>query len=219
MSIARILRVRRAAPRGFSLIETLVVLAIISILLLMLTTALTKAVRMAKSTAAGEEMRQERIGKTAKAIHEGEDKSTPQTVRKNARAQFREKSTAGMQKITTTMIFIVRSDIEFRAYWNTLLNKANKQIPEFTKSGELIAITDDGQRFELPPIGASKGATAYPVSWEFISTRLTETGRGDLGGNVVYSDSHREYVPYPSKFPMSKSVALLSHHFVSDFGE
>jgi prepilin-type N-terminal cleavage/methylation domain-containing protein len=206
-------------PGGFSLIETLIVLAIISILMAMLATALTKALRMAKSTAAGEEMRVERIGTSAKAVHEGDDRPAPESTMEAARASFRVVHTTGMEKITSSVLFVVRRDIEFRAYWHTLLNRENTQPPEFTKKGALIAFTPGGDRFELPPVGRDVKDGPYPVAWEFISTHLNETGRGDAGGNVVYSDGRREYVPYPRKFPMSKGVALLSHRFVSAFGE
>jgi prepilin-type N-terminal cleavage/methylation domain-containing protein len=215
--VARELLRRRGL--GFSLIETLVVLAIISILLLMLTTALVKAVRMAKSTAAGEEMRQDRIGRHAREIHEGPNKPKAESVRQSARLSFRVVPKAGVQKITSQILFVVRNDVEFRAYYHTLLNPANSQAVELTRGGKLIALTEGGERFELPPVGSESKGGAYPVRWEFISTRLSETGRGDAGGNVIYSDGHREYVPYPAKFPMTKSVALLSHEFVGNFHE
>lgn len=212
-------RDRRVASRGFSIIEMLVVLAIISILMLMLTTALVKAVRMAKSTAAGEEMRVENIGTQAAAVHEGSPKHEAEKVRDHARNEFRATGRGGMQKIVSRLLFVVKSDIEFRAYYHTLLNPANVTLPEFARHGALIALTENGERFELPPIGSDVKGPAYPVSWEFISTRLSETGRGDIGGNVIYSDGHRVYMPYPNQFPMTKSVALLSHEFVGNFHE
>ncbi len=209
---------RAMRRRGFSLIETLVVLAIISILMLMLTTALVKAVRMAKSTAAGEEMRQERIGSEAAKIHEGEKPRTPAETVQEARKKFRKVGQGGMQKITSTVLFVVQNDNEFQAYWNTLLNPWNPNLPEFTDNGSLIAIAQNGTRYELPPVGTEIKGGAYPVTWEFISTELHETGRGDLGGNVIYSDGRREYVAYPREFPMTRSVAVWSHEFVEATG-
>jgi prepilin-type N-terminal cleavage/methylation domain-containing protein len=212
----------RAQSKGFSLIETLVVLTIISILAMMLTTALTKAVRMAKSTASGEEMRQDRIGKVATSVHEGAGpEETPAQIVQHARAAFRQTGQAGMTKIVSSVLYAVRNDHEFRAYWHTLLNPENSQTAKFTASGALIAFTPEGERVELARLdgGPASSGAAIPSGWEFISTRLDETGRGDLGGNVIYCDGRREYVPYPAKFPMSRSVALLSHQFVSAFGE
>ncbi len=103
----------RGPRSGFSLIEVLVVLAIILVLLTLLVPVLTRALRMAKRTAAGEEMR----------------------------------------------------------------------------------------------------GPARIAKWDFLSTRLEETGRMDLGGNVVYTDGRVQYVPYPREFPMSRQVAELSHRF------
>jgi prepilin-type N-terminal cleavage/methylation domain-containing protein len=205
----------RRRSRGFSLIETLVVLAIISVLMAMLTTALVKAVRMAKSTAAGEEMRQENLGKAAAQIHEGKDRPrTPEKTVQEARAEFRRVIGGGMQRITSTVLFVVRNDDEFQAYWETLLNPWNPNLPQFTPDGHLIAVTPSGTRYELPPVGGDVDGGAYPVTWEFISTDLSETGRGDMGGNVIYSDGRREYVPYRFSFPMTRSVAVWSHEFV-----
>jgi len=212
-------RILNRSRTGFSLVETLVVLAIISILMTMLTTALIKALRMAKATAAGEEMRVERLGDQAAAIHEGKDELTPEKAVKRARAQFRREGKGGMQKITSTVLFVVRNDQEFLAYWHTLLNPYNPKLPKLTAEGELVAVAEDGSRYELPPVDRESSGESYPVTWEFISTNLAETGRGDLGGNVIYSDGRREYVAYQAGFPMTRSVAIWSHEFVLATGQ
>lgn len=200
---------------GFSMIETLVVLAIMLILMSLLVPVLTKALRMAKTTAAGEETRQERIGEMATAIHEGgePEELTPEQVVQKARSVFRREGGAGQKKIMSDVLFFVRDDQEFRAYWHTLLNKQNTRLPEFTRKGHLIAFTPEGKRFELVPAQRDFEAGDRIIRWEFISTRLDETGRMDLGGNVVYSDGRLEYVAYPRKFPMTQQVAELSHRF------
>jgi len=200
---------------GFSMIETLVVLCIIMILMTLLVPVLTKALRMAKTTAAGEEMRQERVGEMATAVHEGNDSGelTPEQVVQQARSSFRREGGQGQKKILSDVLFQVRDDQQFRAYWHTLLNKQNTQLPEFTRKGHLIARTPEGQEFELPPVERDSEGPSHVVRWEFISTRLDETGRMDLGGNVIYSDGRREYVAYPREFPMSRQVAELSHRF------
>ncbi len=202
---------------GFSMIETLVVLAIIMVLMTLLVPVLTKAVRMAKATAAGEEMRVERVGDMARAVHEGKNlpRLTPKDWVALARDNFHLEKTTGQKAIVSRLEFVVTNDLEFRAYWHTLLNKANTQLPEFTRSGELIALTPEGQRFELRRTdgGTRVPGPAYPVAWEFISTRMEETGRMDMGGNVIYSDGRREYVAYQHRFPMTRQVAELSHRF------
>lgn len=202
---------------GFSMIETLVVLAIIMVLMTLLVPVLTRAVRMAKATAAGEEMRQERAGDMARAVHEDKSpkKLTPEQAVAQARSYFYEEKTTGQKAIFSRPVFVVTNDLEFRAYWHTLLNKQNTQLPEITRSGELIAFTPEGQRFELRPTngGTRIPGPAYPMMWEFMSTRLEETGRMDMGGNVIYSDGRREYVAYQHRFPMTRQVAELSHRF------
>lgn len=200
---------------GFSMIETLVVLCIIMILMTLLVPVLTKALRMAKTTAAGEEMRSDRVGEMATAIHEGNKPAewTPQEIVQQARQKFRHEGQGSQKSIVTTLLYQVGNDEEFRAYWHTLLNKQNAQLPEFTRRGNLIAFTPEGQRYELPPVDRDTEGPSHIIRWEFISTRLDETGRMDLGGNVIYSDGRREYVAYPREFPMTRQVAELSHRF------
>ncbi len=200
---------------GFSMIETLVVLCIIMILMTLLVPVLTKALRMAKTTAAGEEMRSDRVGEMATAVHEGNKSAawTPQEIVQHARTLFRQEGQGGQKKILSTMLYQVGTDEEFRAYWHTLLNKQNMQLPEFTRKDYLVAFTPEGARYELPPVERDTPGPAHIIRWEFISTRLDETGRMDLGGNVIYSDGRREYVAYPREFPMTRQVAELSHRF------
>ncbi len=207
------LAIRGPRP-GFSLIEVLVVLAIILVLLTLLVPVLTQALRMAKRTAAGEEMHSEQVGEMATAIHEGgPEKLTSEQAVLQARAYFRREGQAGQKKSVSHLLFAVQDDDEFRAYWNTLLNPSNAALPEFTRGGQLIATTPEGHRYELPPADSEMRGPARIAKWDFLSTRLEETGRMDLGGNVVYTDGRVQYVPYPREFPMSRQVAELSHRF------
>ena len=205
----------RQFRRGFSMVETLVVLAIMMVLFTLLVPTLTRAVRMAKRTAEGQEMRSEHVGDIAQAIHERPLRLTPQETISVARSNFRFEDEPGRKKFITRLLYTVRNDQEFRAYWHTLLNPNNTALPELTRGGELVAFKPEGQRFELLPVhgGTHVPGPAYLVKWDFISTRLAETGRGEVGGNVVYSDGRVVYVPYPQKFPMTRQVAELSHRF------
>ncbi len=206
--------IRRRA--GFSLLETLVVLAIIMILLTLLVPVLTRALRMAKRTAAGEDLRQDRIGEMADTIHDKDvrlAKQTPEWVVSEARSLFHFEVQGSQKAVYSRLLYRVNNDLEFRAYWYTLLNPENQELPKFTSGGKLIAHTPEGQRFDLEPMDADPGGPAHPTQWEFISTRLDETGRGDLGGNVFYADGRMVYVPYPREFPMTPQVAELSHRF------
>lgn len=208
---------RRQAKRdqaGFSLIELLVVVAIIGLLMAMYSTALSKAFRLAKGVATAEAMHQNAIAGMADG-HEYEGPKDP-------RASFRlVVDTGKSETIVSRLLYIVRTDEEFRAYWHTLLNPGNTATPVINNSGNLIAMTGEGKRFELPPIGTEVGDGKGPhvVGWEFISTHLEDTANGNIGGNVMYSDGHIQFVNYPGKFPMTPTVARLSHRFVMLTGE
>lgn len=202
---------RRVGEEGHSLLETLVVLAIIGTLIVLQAPALTKALRLAKATAGKEAVRQRAIGRMA------DSKGAPgRPTKEEARSAFYQVvATEYGQEITSEMLFVVRDDAEFRAYWYTLLDPGNPGTLQFSSSGELVAVNAEGDEFTLRPIRELlDGAARYPMSWEFISTVLSETSRGDLGGNVEWSDGHVAYVSYPLGFPMTPTVALLSHRFL-----
>lgn len=197
-----------AAIQGFSLVETLVVLAILSILMAMLVTSLTKALRMAKATAAGETMRH---GGIERSMDEPSPLDNPRAA---AREAFRQTVDYGKgETIVSELLFVVQTDDEFRAYWHTLLNPRNSGPVEFSEDGTLMAQKPSGHLFRLPRVGTDR-VSGYPIAWEFISTDLSETSRGDLGGMVVYHGGATEYVRYPGPFPMTPAVASLSHRYM-----
>ncbi len=93
------LAIRGPRP-GFSLIEVLVVLAIIMVLLTLLVPVLTRALRMAKRTAAAEEMHSEQVGEMATAIHEGgPEKLTPEQAVLQARPIFAARARPARKKL------------------------------------------------------------------------------------------------------------------------
>jgi len=194
---------------GFSIVELLVCVAIIGILLALYSSSLSKAMRAAKGVAAGEAMHQTQISKAAEA------QSDEPPTKEDARYAFRQELDTGKgEAIMTEVLFIVRSDAEFKAYWNTLINEENEDELAFTSSGSLVAATKSGSEYTLPPVGANDGKGGYAIGWEFLSTVLSETGTGTLGANVMYSDGHIDFVKYPGAFPMTAAVAKFSHKFM-----
>ena len=55
------------------------------------------------------------------------------------------------------------------------------------------------------------------MMWEFLSTHLAEMSRSSLVLDVMFGDGHVEPVRYPGAFPVTATVATLSHEFYLDF--
>ena len=203
---------------GFTLIELLVVIAIIGILAAIDLVTLSKAMRKAKQVVNAEGMRQEAIGRFADNANVA--RSIRETFDRNqCRRAYMEKAKASEGEILVTrLLYVVRDEAEFRAYWNTLINPAAAGDLEF-KGGGLVAQDESGKEYLLPPVPVSGGLTEYttpfPVLWEFLSRKPAEMTAQGLGVNVMYSDGRVEYLPYPNKYPCNNAVAELSHRFVA----
>lgn len=201
---------------GYSLVETLVCLAIISILMALYLPSLVKARRKAEEVAIREGFRQSYIGgmaDNANSVRRQQDDAS----RDACRAAFREKTASGNYEIyLTRMLYAVRSEAEFRAYWHTLIDPAASGSLNFDNSGNLIAEDENGNKYTLMPLGDRQQLTGpiIPIAWEFLSSNFAETSSGTSGTSVLYSDGHVGYVPYPSEYPACRAVAELSHRFV-----
>ena len=208
---------KRRANKGFSLVETLVVLTIMLILMALYLPTLSKAMRKAKEVAGKEALHQQAIGKFADGANATRPgKATPKT-REQARDAFRQTLDIGKgdNMLISEMLYIVTSDAEFRAYYHTLLNPANTAPLEFDSDGSLKAYDEADNQFSLQSaelIDSFKGT--YAMAWEFLSTVPTETTSGSLGGSILYSDGHVGYLRYQQEFPMTRTVAELSHEFM-----
>ncbi len=202
---------------GHSLVELLVCVAIIGILAAMYLPALSKARRKAEEVAVKEGLRQDYIGHFSDSANSPNARGSSPT-REQCREAYRQyMTTTERQVLATRLLYAVKDEAEFRAYWNTLINPDATAPLEFDRSGGIIVEDEAGNRYTLPTMDSYRmgmGA-AVPEAWEFISTNLGETTSGTLGTSVLYSDGHVEYIRYPGAYPVCWAVAELSHRFVA----
>jgi prepilin-type N-terminal cleavage/methylation domain-containing protein len=207
------------ARHGFSLVELLVVVAIIMLLASMYMVALGRARSKAMQVAAVEAVRQKYIGELASNVNAARRGRVGDItrVREGARKAYRQTLQTGSgPTLVTELRYVVKNEAEFRAYWHTLINPAASEPLEL-KGQALVARDEDGNEYVLPPIDLNyvKGEV-FPLGWEFLSTDMSEMTSGTIGAYVQYSDGHLDYIAYPGKFPICRSVAELSHRFVQE---
>jgi len=200
---------------GFSLVELLIVVAIIGILVSMYLGVLGRARAKAKLIASSEAVRQRHLGRLAKNANIAERGEVEKPGRDECRDAYREMLDTGSgPALTTFLLYEVRSEEEFRAYWYTLIDPNVSEPLEFD-GGKLVARNEDGDEYELPVLDENRTkGELFPIGWGFLSTDMSEMDSGSLGANVLYSDGHIEYMPYPNNYPVCPIVAELSHEFV-----
>ena len=201
---------------GFSLVELLVVVAIILLLASMYLAALGRARSKAMQVAAVEAVRQRYIGELARNANIPRVSRVDVTrVREAAQGAYRQTLQTGSGvTLVTELHYVVKSEAEFRAYWHTLIDPGASEPLEF-KGRALVARDENGNEYVLPRIDLNnlKGEL-FPLGWEFLSTDMSEMESGSIGANVLYSDGHVDYIPYPGRYPVCSTVAALSHRFV-----
>lgn len=203
---------------GFSLVELLVCIAIVGILVAMYLPVMGRAMRKAQEVAIKEGYRQENMENLAYNANTPNAKPGSAPTRAECRAAFRRTSSDKNGPLyTTEMLYVVKNEAEFRAYWFTLIDSAAAGTLQFDGTGALVAKDDKGKQYALPRLDVwrqnVRGGLA-PIAWEFLSTNLGETSSGTIGTTVLYSDGHVEYVKYPGAYPACTSVAELSHRFM-----
>ncbi len=205
---------------GYSILELLIVVGIISILVFLQLGAMHRVLGKVKNSARAEAIRQAALSREADAVHEGPMRTEPANRLECIQA-FKQTLDTGKEKIfVSEMLYVVRNGEEFRAYWNTMLNPNALYLPEIV-DGVLIARDPEGNIYRLPALygshlDANKAHGLFPIAWDFLSSNLADNTSGELGSEVLYSDGHMEFVRYPGKFPAVKEVADLTRQFVID---
>jgi len=200
---------------GFSLVELLIVVAIIGILVSMYLGALSRARAKAKLIASSEAVRQRHVGRLAENANSADRVELESPDRDECRDAYRETLDTGSgPTLTTFLLYEVKSEEEFRAYWYTLIDPNASEPLEFD-GGKLVARNEHGDEYELPVLDENRmKGELFPIGWGFLSTDMSEMDSGSMGANVLYSDGHIEYLSYPNKYPVCPIVAELSHEFV-----
>lgn len=203
--------------KGFSLLELMICVAIIGILMALYLPVLSKAKQKAMQTAEKEGLRQYHIGKVADGANAGTTlTSTPD--RDECIEAFRhEIKVSKDDMIVTELRYVVESEAEFRAYYNTLLEPTATDPLVYDGDGNLIATDPEGNNFELRPIDLLSEKETVVLAWSFFSSDMSESSNGGMGAEVIYTDGHVEFVRYKDAFPAMPAVAVLSHKFMQTY--
>jgi prepilin-type N-terminal cleavage/methylation domain-containing protein len=217
MDTARLGLVRRG-PCGFSLIELLVVVAIISIILGMYMSTFSKVLSRAEQVAVKEGMRQGNLGRLADNANSARSHGFEAPSREACRAAYRQTfETAVGEVYVTEVLYRITNDAEFRAYWYTMINPDATHELEF-EDGALLARDEHGDEVLLVPLdpsGWGDGGPPVPRLWSFLSTNMGEMSINDMGIEVMFTDGHVERIAYRHRFPATPTVAELSHRFLN----
>lgn len=208
----------RCARSGVSLIELLVVLTIIMILMALYLGVLSRALSKAKQVAAAEGLRQHGLGQLADNANIARPQKIVFPTREECRRAYRQVFQGGKNElIVTELLYRVVNEKQFEAYWYTLIDPEATGPLEFDGS-QLVARDAAGNVYYLPllPTLADSTSAPIPVAWEFLSTNPRYMSSESLGINVLYSDGHVAFVPYPHGYPACRTVAELSQRFVED---
>lgn len=210
---------RFASRRGHSLVESLVVIAIIAILFATQAPALSRAVRAARQMEAQHSIRQEGIGRMADNANSDRTYRRASVTRDEARAAFRRAVKVAQGEILVTeMLYEVRTEAEFRAYWHTLIDPAASAALEFDGGYLEARDPESGETFELRPVEESFMPSGdYVRMWEFLTTRGDSSTASTGRITIMKANGQIDALRYPGEFPAVRVVAELSQRFADAY--
>ena len=197
--------------RGFSLLELLLVIAALGIIMAMYLSVFAKVRANAKDVVTDEAMHQEQVDHAARVRLQGPGRLTARAAYRSMR-EWRDR-----REFSTALLYRVRNDQEFEAYWYTLIDKEAEGELVF-ESNNLVAKDKNGNEYLLRSFENYKGSDrAYAgvvLSWTFVSTYAGDMDSTGAEHLVWYGDGRGRYYRYPSTFPISQTVAELSRKFM-----
>ena len=204
---------------GFSLVETLVVLAIIGVMMAIAVPRYVKAIQMAKQVAANEGKRQGHIARLSEGGTASRADPEAAALRASARAAYYQLLDAGKFEFhVTETLYATKNDAEFRAYWHTVID-LDEAVPIEFSGGSLRAKDPEGNVYTLPPQGIDSYAgtsSGAPLMWDFLSTNMGHMDIGNQGITALYPGGSQQYIRYPGAFPCTPEVARLSQRFIDE---
>jgi prepilin-type N-terminal cleavage/methylation domain-containing protein len=180
-------RQKQQRRQGFSLLEVLLVIAIIAILFAVSLPTYSRAIGKARDVAGTEAMRQENIGRQADNANSVGPDGQIIVSREMARLAYRREVDTGKSTMfVTELVCMVTNEAEFEAYWHTLIRPGATSDLQFAAGARyLLATGPYGDTYELPILHDIDALTdhygSFPVLWDFLSTNLSEMSTGNIG--------------------------------------
>ena len=213
--------------RGYSMVEMLVVIAIIMVLLTIAVPRYVKVVWLAKQVAMDEGKHQRHIGEISTGVlsnphgsRPGGDSSsyTVEQLRAKARASYRQTFDAGkFDYYLTEVVCVIDNDHEFRAYWHSLIGP-DESVSVDLDGGSVTVRDEHGNAYTLARVlpWQYESHGIHAIAWDFLSTGMKHMTTGNRGVTAEYNDGSQAHLRYPGEFPATTTVAELSQRFMDE---